>query len=134
MSWFRASRRIFIRLADAAWTVVFSFSLRFIVFIVPPGTHRSYSGFRGEFGAGRGGRSVAEHPARCRGRVRGGGNGCGIGAGGPAPASRLCVFAAVTRGDQHGGEDRSGDREAGAEEERQVKALGQRHGRAVDAG
>ena len=41
---------------------------------------------------------------------------------------------AVVRGDQYGGEDRSSDGEAGADEERAVKAFGQRHRGAVDAG
>ena len=41
---------------------------------------------------------------------------------------------AVARGHQHGGEDRPGDGEPGADEERPVKTLGQGDGRAVDAG
>ena len=93
---------------------------------------------RGEFGrkgaaAGQGRSTPRPEEA---GRVRGGGNGCSIGAGGVSPLrAAFGVFAAVARGDQHGGE-RSAPATAkpAADEERQVKALGQRrHGRAVDA-
>jgi hypothetical protein len=49
------------------------------------------------------------------------GGGCGSRV---AAAGRHRVFVAVARGDQHGGEDRSGDGEAGADEERLVKAFG----------
>jgi hypothetical protein len=43
------------------------------------------------------------------------------------------MLAAVTRGDQDGGQDRPGEREPGADQERPVKALGQRDRRVMDS-
>jgi hypothetical protein len=40
-------------------------------------------------------------------------------------ARRLGMLAAVARGDQDGGQDRAGDRKAGADEERAIESFGQ---------